>query len=210
MGRHFVSVVVTALSLAFIAAQVRAQDSVSNGDASTKTPTKVAIGIAARYMPTGWFHRSAEPYQTRTTVGAYPAVGTALFLDWYVNTYLAIGLMPELGLNVIPKVQHYAVSGMHGCSLRVSVEYPKWSSIVPYVLLAPGYAWIWRYSPVADSLSGDASGFLVSLYGGARFPLGKVNAAFAEFGYMQGFERSGNKYYAPSYLALAAGWRVSF
>lgn len=178
--------------------------------AFAQEPARVEVGIGARYMPTGWFHWSgrAGGAGTISDLRAYPALGGAPFVDYCLNRYFSIGVMPELTLNVIPRTENYPVSAMTAASLRLKVEYPGLGPLVPYLLLAPGYSWLSEYDS-AGADSGDANGFVVSAYGGARLPIGKRHSIFAEVGYMRGFQRNGGVDYAPSYLVLAAGWQVS-
>jgi hypothetical protein len=93
-------------------------------------------------------------------------------------------------------------------SLRLKVEYPGLRSLVPYVVLAPGYSSMFTYDN-AGANSGDAHGFVASAYGGVRIPIGTRHSILGECGYMRGFQKNGSREYAPSYLVLAAGWQVA-
>jgi hypothetical protein len=94
-------------------------------------------------MPTGWFAWPGRPISDSHAAGpdpaAYPAVGLAPFLDYRLNRFTSIGFSPELTLNVIPRVVSYPISVMLASVLRLKVEYPDLHSVVPYVLVAPGY-----------------------------------------------------------------------
>jgi hypothetical protein len=159
-------------------------------------------------MPTGWFEWSGRPGATDSALGAYPALGGALFVDYRLNPALSIGFMPECTLNVIPKTTHYPVSAMIAGSLRVKVEYPGLRAVAPYVLLAPGYSSMFGYDDAGGS-SGDAHGFVVSAYAGLRILTGTRHSIFAEGGYLHGFQKNGGARYAPSYVVLSAGWQMS-
>ena len=167
---------------------------------------RIDVGLAGRFMPTGWFEWSGRP--TDSALGAYPAAGVALFVDYRVNPVLSIGFMPELTLNVIPRTMYYPVSAMVAGSLRLKGEYPGLRVVAPYVLLAPGYSSIFAYDNAGGS-SGAAHGFLVSAYAGLRVPIGTRHSVFAEGGYQHGFQRKDGRSYAPSYVVLAAGWQMA-
>jgi hypothetical protein len=155
-------------------------------------------------MPTGWFDWAGRD------LGAYPALGAAPSVDYRLNRFVSIGFMPEFTLNVIPKVlTSYPISAMIAPSLRVKLEYPELGFVVPYVLFAPGYSWVSRYGSTGGD-GGNAHGFVLGAYGGARVPLGQRHSVFAEFGYLRGFQSEGGNAFAPSYLVVAAGWQASF
>jgi|GEM_PF-3086353 len=166
------------------------------------------LGIEARYMPTGWFHWSSRPGGTSSDLGAYPALGGAPFIDYRLSRVVSIGFMPEIALNVIPRTTNYPVSAMLAGSLRLKLELPALGPLLPYLVLSPGYSAMFAYDN-AGADSGDAHGFVVSGYGGARIPINARHCVLAAVGYMRGFQRSSGHDYAPSYLVLAAGWQVS-
>ena len=163
--------------------------------------------VAGRFMPTGWFEWSGGP-ATGSALGAYPAAGVALFVDYRLNPALSVGFMPELTLNVIPRTMYYPVSAMVAGSFRVKVEYPGLPVVAPYVLLAPGYSSLFAYNNTGGS-SGDAQGFVLSAYAGLRVRSGTRHSVFAEGGYQHGFQKNDGRTYAPSYVVLAAGWQMS-
>ncbi len=161
------------------------------------------LGIVGRFMPTGWFDWSKH---TPSDLRAYPALGGAPFVDWRLDRAVSIGFMPEVTLNVIPKLAtDYPVSTMITGSLRLKAQYPDWRLVIPYVLVAPGYSLLFRYG---GAPAGDAHGFSLGAYGGLRFPVSKRNAIVAEGGYLQGFQSDGGRAYAPSYLVVALGWEL--
>jgi hypothetical protein len=159
-------------------------------------------------MPTGWFDWTGRSPPTESNLRAYPALGVAPFVDYCLNRFTSIGVMPEFTLNVIPKTYAYPVSAMIAGSLRLRGQYPGVRFMVPYILLAPGYSSIIRYDNTGG-YSGNSHGFVLSAYGGARVPLGPRHSLFAEAGYMRGFQKDGATNYAPSYIVLAAGWQMS-
>jgi hypothetical protein len=180
----------------------------SSGTLAQETSRRIDVGLAVRYMPTGWFEWSGRTGATESALGAYPALGGALFVDYRLNPALSIGFMPEFTLNVIPRTTYYPVSAMTAGSLRVKVEYPGLRVLAPYVLLAPGYSSMFTYNNTGGS-SGDAHGFVLSAYAGLRIPTGTRHSVFAEGGYLHGFQKNDGRRYAPSYLVLAAGWQMS-
>ena len=149
---------------------------------------------------------SGQSSQSSSSLGAYPALGAAPFVDYRLNRFAAVGFMPEFTLNVIPKVDYYPVSAMIAGSLRLKIQYPGMGFLAPYILLAPGYSSIFGYG--GDG-SGSSHGFVLSAYGGARIPITFHHSLFAEVGYMYGLQRDGERDYAPSYLVIAAGWQTS-
>jgi hypothetical protein len=174
---------------------------------------RVEVGLAARFMPTGWFGWSGQSRPPESDLRAIPALGGAPFVDYRLNPALSIGFMPELTLNVIPDTNAFSpssppVSAMLAGSLRVKVEYPGLRAVAPYLLLAPGYSAMFDYGG-ASAESGDAHGFVLGAYAGFRFPIGARHSVFAEGGYLHGFQKNGGHRYAPSYVVLAAGWQVS-
>jgi hypothetical protein len=169
---------------------------------------RVEVGLAARYMPTGWFTWSGRPGATSSDLGAYPGLGAALFVDYRFNRFVSIGFMPDLTLNVIPKTMDYPISVMLAGSLRLKAEYPGLHTVVPYALLAPGYSFLFGCC-TDGAASGDAHGFVASAYVGIRVPIGARHSIFIEGGYMHGFQQDGARDYAPSYLVLAGGWQAS-
>jgi hypothetical protein len=180
----------------------------SSGSLAQEQSRRIDVGLAVRYMPTGWFEWSGRSGATESALGAYPALGGALFVDYRLNPALSVGFMPEFTLNVIPRTMYYPVSAMTAGSLRVKVEYPGLSVLAPYVLFAPGYSSIFAYNNTGGS-SGDAHGFVLSAYAGLRIPTGTRHSVFAEGGYLHGFQKSDGHRYAPSYVVLAAGWQMS-
>ena len=178
--------------------------------ASAQELSRVEVGLAARFMPPGWFRWEGRPGATRSNLGAYPALGGAPFVDYRVNRYVWLGMMPELTLNVIPRTDYYPVSALLAGSLRLKAEYPALRSLVPYLLLAPGYSAMFTYDNAGGS-SGDGHGFVASIYAGARMPIGTRHSVLLEVGYMHGFQkrRIGGADYAPSYLVVAAGWQMA-
>jgi hypothetical protein len=157
-------------------------------------------------MPTGWFDWS-EGFSP-SDLGAYPALGGAPFVDYGLNRFFSVGFMPELTLNVIPKLlTGYPVSAMIATSLRLKAQHPGWRFVVPYLLLAPGYSWLSNYG--GNTSYGDAHGFLLGAYGGLRVPISTHHSVFAEGGYLRGFQKDGDRSYAPSYLVVALGWQAS-
>jgi len=169
---------------------------------------QVEVGLAARFMPTGWFTWSGRPGATSSDLGAYPALGVAPFIDYRFNRIVSIGFSPELTLNVIPKTSNYPMSVMAAGSLRLKAEYPGLRTVVPYALLAPGYSFLFGCCTDGGA-SGDAHGFVASAYLGTRIPMGARHSIFAEVGYLRGFQKDGGRDYAPSYLVLACGWQAS-
>jgi hypothetical protein len=169
---------------------------------------RVEVGFAARYMPIGWFEWSGAGAPMESELRAYPALGAAPFVDYRLNPVFSVGFMPELTLNVIPKTTFYPVSAMLAGSLRVKVEYPGPRVLAPYLLLAPGYSSLLAYDG-AGADSGDAHGFVLSAYAGVRVPIRARHSVFAEVGCLRGFQKHGERRYAPSYLVLAAGWQMS-
>jgi len=180
----------------------------SAGTLAQEPSRRIEVGLAVRYMPTGWFEWSGRTGATESALGAYPALGGALFVDYRLNPAVSIGLMPELTLNVIPRTTYYPVSAMTAGSLRLKVEYPGLRVLAPYVLLAPGYSSMFAYNNTGGS-SGDAHGFVLSAYAGLRIPTGTRHSVFAEGGYQHGFQKNDGHSYAPSYLVLSAGWQMS-
>lgn len=170
------------------------------------SPGQTDVGFAFRFMPTGRFEWSGRSSQSSSSLGAYPALGAASFIDYRLNRFASVGFMPEFTLNVIPRVTNYPVSAMIAGSLRVKVQSPGIGFLVPYILFAPGYSSLWGYG---GSDGGNAHGFVLSGYAGARVPVGGRHSLFAEAGYMRGFQMDGGYDYAPSYLVLAAGWQAS-
>ena len=166
------------------------------------------IGLGLRFMPTGSFEWTGRPGDHPSNLRAVPALGGSLFVDYRLNPFLSIGFMPELTLNVIPKIDTgYPVSALIAGSLRLKVQCPTWRYVVPYILLAPGYSWLHKYGTTIDS--GNSHGFLVGAYGGARVPVTTRHSIFSEVGYLRGFQKSGEQDYAPSYLVVALGWQAS-
>ena len=43
-------------------------------------PRRIDVGLAVRYMPTGWFEWSGRSGASDSALGAYPALGSALFV----------------------------------------------------------------------------------------------------------------------------------
>jgi hypothetical protein len=181
---------------------------VSPATVAQEPSKRIDVGVALRYMPTGSFEWSGRPGGTDSNLGAYPALGGALFVDYRFNPALSIGFMPELTLNVIPRTNDYPISAMVAGSLRVKAEYPGLRFLSPYLLLAPGYSSLFTYDN-AGADSGDAHGFVLSAYAGLRIPTGTRHSFFAEGGYLRGFQKNGGRRYAPSYVVLAAGWQMS-
>lgn len=166
---------------------------------------RLELGVAFRFMPTGWFDWSRH---APSSLRAYPALGGAAFVDYRVHRYFSVGFMPELAFNVIPKLAtDYPASKMVAVSLRLKAQYPEWSFAVPYVLLAPGYSWLIGDRDLSEE--GDARGFLLAAYGGLRVPITARHAVIAEAGYAHGFQEDGNRAYAPSYLVVTLGWQAS-
>jgi hypothetical protein len=163
-------------------------------------------------MPTGWFtwpgRAGADSHAAGPDPGAYPAVGLAPFVDYRLNRFVSIGFSPELTLNVIPRVVSYPISVMLAGVLRFKVEYPDLRSVVPYVLVTPGYSFLFGCC-TDGAASGDSHGFVASAYAGMRIPLGARHSIFAEGGYMHGFQKDGGRDYAPSYVVVALGWQMS-
>jgi hypothetical protein len=166
---------------------------------------RVDVGIAPRFMPTGSFEWSKHD---PSNPGAYPALGGALFADYRLNRFFSVGIMPELTLNVIPRVSYYPVSVMVAGSLRLKAQFPLSWGAVPYVTLAPGYSWLFGALDAAPG-SGESHGFALAGYGGVRAPISARHSLFVEVGYLRGFQSGGGRTYAPSYLVLALGWQVS-
>ena len=179
-----------------------------SGTLAQEPSRPIDVGLAVRYMPTGWFEWSGRMGASESALGAYPALGGALFIDYRLTPALSIGFMPELALNVIPRTTYYPVSAMTAGALRVKVEYPGLRVLAPYVLLAPGYSSMFAYNNTGGS-SGDAHGFVLSAYAGLRIPTGTRHSVFAEGGYQRGFQKNDGRRYAPSYLVLSAGWQMS-
>jgi hypothetical protein len=169
---------------------------------------RIDIGLALRFMPTGRFQWTGRAPGASSDLHAYPALGGAPFVDYRLNAYTSIGFMPDLTLNVIPKVDFYPISAILAGSLRLKAQYPGWHFIVPYVLLAPGYSAVIEYGNAGGS-SGNAHGFVLSAYSGTRIPIVRRHSIVAEAGYMRGFQRSSDRNYSPSYLVLGLGWQVS-
>jgi hypothetical protein len=186
------------VALAFSSQTALAQDSLR----------RFEVGLALRFMPTGWFDWAGSDPRAGRDLRAYPALGAAPFVDYRLNRFASIGFMPEFTLNIIPKVEDYPISAMIAPCLRVKLEYPGFGFVVPYVLLAPGYSWVFSYGNLGVG-GGDAHGFVLGAHGGARVPLGSRHSVFVEFGYLRGFQSEGGKAYAPSYLVIAAGWQAS-
>lgn len=178
---------------------------VSSRARGEETGRRVEVGLAARYMPTGWFSWSGQPGATSSDLRAYPALGAAPFVDYRLNGFVSIGFTPELTLNVIPKTAHYPISLMLAGSLRLKVEYPGLARVVPYALVQPGYSFLFG----DEAGSGDAHGFVASAYVGTRVPIGARHSIFVEAGYMRGFQKDAGREYAPSYVVLAAGLQAS-
>jgi hypothetical protein len=190
--------------------------SFASSAASAQEPaSRVEIGLAARFMPTGWFEWSGRTPPAESDLRAIPALGGAPFVDYRLNPALSLGFMPELTLNVIPNTisnyrSSYPISAMLAGSLRIKVEYPDLRSVAPYLLLAPGYSALFDYGDAsAESESGDAHGFVLSAYAGLRVPIGARHSVFAEGGYMRGFQKNGGRRYAPSYVVVALGWQMA-
>jgi hypothetical protein len=173
---------------------------------------RVDVGLGAHYMPMGWFTWPGRPVSDGHAAGpdpaAYPAVGLAPFVDYRLNRFTSIGFSPELTLNVIPRVVSYPISVMLASVLRLKVEYSDLHSVVPYVLVTPGYSFLFGCC-TDGAAGGDAHGFVASAYAGTRIPIGVRHSIFAEAGYMRGFQKDGGRDYAPSYVVLAAGWQAS-
>ena len=129
-------------------------------------------------------------------------------MDYRLNRFASVGFMPELTLNVIPKVDDYPVSAMISGPVRLKAQYPDWRFVVPYILLAPGYSWLSEYNNTGTQ-SGNSHGFAVGVYGGACVPVTSRHSIFAEAGYVRGFQKDGARTYAPSYLVVALGWQAS-
>jgi len=180
----------------------------TSGTLAQEPSRRIDVGLAVRYMPTGWFEWSGQPGATSSDLGAYPGLGAAPFVDYRFNRFVSIGFTPELTLNVIPRALDYPISVMLAGSLRLKAEYPGLVSAVPYMLVEPGYSFL--FGCCTDGAgSGDAHGFVASAYVGTLFPIGTRHSIFVEVGYMRGFQKDGGREYAPSYLVLAAGWQVS-
>lgn len=171
-------------------------------------PERVEVGLAFRFMPTGSFDWSGRTPAASSSLGAYPALGAAPFVDYRLNRFASIGFMPEFTMNIIPRVTDYPISAMIAGSLRAKLQYPGMRFLVPYVVLAPGYSSIFCYENLSNT-GGTGHGFVLGAYGGARAPIHGRHSLFAEAGYMHGFQKDGGRDFAPSYLVIAAGWQAS-
>jgi hypothetical protein len=169
----------------------------------------VDIGIVLRFMPTGWFNWSGRAEDPSSRLRAYPALGGAPYVDFRWSRYASVGFMPELTLNVIPKVEHYPVSALLAGSLRLKLQYPDWHSVVPYLIVAPGYSLIARYESVGAG-DGSAHGFVAGAYAGLRTQVSSHHALLVEAGYLHGFQKTGGDSYAPAYVVVGLGWQVSY
>jgi hypothetical protein len=109
----------------------------ASGTLAQEPSGRIDVGLAVRYMPTGWFEWSGRTGATESALGAYPALGGALFVDYRLNPALSIGFMPEFTLNVIPRTTYYPISAMMAGSLRVKVEYPGLPVLAPTCCLPP-------------------------------------------------------------------------
>jgi hypothetical protein len=186
------------VAVSFLASLACAQDA----------PERVEVGLAFRFMPTGSFDWSGRNPAAGSSLGAYPALGAAPFVDYRLNRFASIGFMPEFTMNIIPRVENYPVSAMIAGSLRVKLQVPGMRFLVPYVVLAPGYSSIFCYGD-SCSTGGTGRGFVLGAYGGARLPIHGRHALFAEAGYMRGFQKDSGHDYASSYVVIAAGWQAS-
>ena len=172
------------------------------------------LGVLFRFMPTGWIEASEH---SPPDIRAVPALGGALFVDYPLNRFFSVGAMPELTLNVIPKVQGaYPISALAAGSLRLKAQYPGWGRVVPYLVLAPGYSVIWSYNQAGPGCAcsdyidnGDSHGFMLAGYGGLRVLVTPRHAVLAEAGYLHGFQKESTRTYAPAYLVVSLGWQVA-
>ncbi len=175
---------------------------------------RVDVGVLLRFMPTGWMEASEH---SPPDIRALPAVGGALFVDYGLNRFFSVGAMPELTLNVIPKVQGaYPISALIAGTLRLKAQYPGWRYVVPYLLFAPGYSVISSYKNAGPRCAcpdyvdnGDSRGFMLAGYGGARVMVTPRHAVVGEVGYWHGFQTSSGRTYAPSYVVVALGWQLA-
>lgn len=180
---------------------------------------RLNVGVLFRFMPAGWMNASEL---SKPDIRSVPALGGALFVDYSLHRFFSVGAMPELTLNVIPKVLgDYPVSALAGGSLRLKAQYPAWNYVTPYFLFAPGYSIIWSYKQAiltcdcADNIkienieNGDSQGFMLAGYVGLRVMVTPRHAVIAEAGYLHGFQKESGRSYAPSYLVIALGWQTS-
>jgi hypothetical protein len=162
-------------------------------------PGQFETGLGLRFMPVGWF----DMYDVANRdFRAYPALGFAPFLDYRLGRYFAVGISPELTLNVVPNRSDYHGGEMLTFAARLQGRYPVQEHIEPYAIATAGYSVIWR----ADTSA--ASGPAVGGSLGLRLRFAKRHAVFAELSYQRGFQRVDGQAYSPSYLITGAGWQV--
>jgi hypothetical protein len=162
---------------------------------------RIETGIGLQFMPIGWFDLwdvAGRDFR------AYPALGFVPFVDYWVTRYAAVGLSPDVTLNVIPNRAMESVGKMLTIEGRLQCRYPSDGALEPYVLLKPGYSVIWRTD------ANLASGFALGATLGLRLRFARRHGVFAELGYQRGFQRENGRAWAPSYLITSAGWQVGF
>ena len=167
-----------ALTLVALAATARAQDVAS----SPAFQPRREVSLSLLPMGLGRFTQSGGGMVT--TDDAAFSYGLALHAGYTVIPGLTVGLVPQLLLNVKPKIQDGNAAQEIDLLTRVAYSQQLVDSIGLFVEVLPGY------SLIHPPNNGDNSmGFVLGLGGGVTMPLS--DRAFATFGvgYQVGFQK---------------------
>jgi hypothetical protein len=195
---------VVALTLVALAATARAQDLASSPDPQPRLEVSLSL------LPMGLGRFTASPGGMTTTDDAAFSYGVALHAGYVVIPGLTVGLVPQLLLNVKPKVQDGDAAQEIDLFARIAYSQQLVDSIALFVEVLPGY------SLIHPPNNGDNSmGLVLGLGGGATMPLSERSFASLGVGYQVGFQKLPAKDLAPEgpstrYVRVAIGVGTRF
>ena len=196
---------VVALTLVALAATARAQDLASSPDSRPRLEVSLSV------LPMGLGRFTSSPGGMATTDDAAFSYGLALHAGYIVIPGLTVGVVPQVLLNVKPKVQDGDAAQELDLFARIAYTQQLVDSIGLFVEVMPGYSLIRPPNNSGDT----SSGLVLGLGGGATIPLSERAFASLGLGYQIGFQKLPAKDLSPEgpstrYVRVAIGVGTRF
>jgi hypothetical protein len=198
MKRTIGSLVALVFSFGLVA-QSAAQEVTATAQAA---PKNMHAGLRVMMLPLGTNKTELQGSSVDSDLAF--AFGLSPFFDYTIIRYLGIGLGPEFFLNVKGKDYEGDASKALNLNLRIKGMYPVLDQMNAYLLLTPGYSII--LPPEGD----NPKGFNLGFAGGVDYNFTPMIGAFAEVGYILGFQSVNDVKTNNNYMQFNIGAQANF
>lgn len=182
-----------------LASQSAAQEVTATAQAK---PRNMHAGLRVMMLPLGTNKTELQGNNIDSDLAF--AFGLSPFFDYNIIRYLGVGFGPEFFLNVKGKDFEGDAAKAVNLNLRVKGMYPVLEQMNAYLLLTPGY------SIILPAQGDKPKGFNLGFAGGVDYNFTPMIGAFAEVGYILGFQSLNDVKSNNNYMQFNIGAQAHF